>query len=315
MTSSADAPDDRTSTRWIELTVEADVEAVEAVSEILGRVATGTAVQPTRLIRDPDDELAAREDPDAPFVVAAHIPDDAAADAAIESTERALWHLQAFGLRPVRPLRTRRVDDADWTDAWKAHYVAQRVGRVVVVPSWQDEPLAADEVAITLDPGMAFGTGLHPTTRGCLHLLQELPMVPADVLDVGCGSGILALAALRLGAERAIGFDTDPLAVTATRENAERNGLADRLHVSEGTLPATAEARYGLVLANLVAAVLVKLAPPLAAHVAPDGVLLASGIIAPRAAEVIDAMRAAGLAVADRRDDGEWVSLRLEHAA
>ena len=138
--------------------------------------------------------------------------------------------------------------------------------------------------------------------------------MPADVLDVGCGSGILALAALRLGAERAVGIDTDPLAVTAARENAERNGLADRVTVVEATLPASPETRHRLVLANLVAAVLIELAPRLVAHLAPGGVLLASGIIEPRATEVIEAMRATGLAVTTRRDDGEWVSLRLEHA-
>jgi ribosomal protein L11 methyltransferase len=315
VTSSADPRGGAASTRWIELSVEADIEAVEPVSEILGRVATGTAVQPTRLIRDPNDELAAREDPAAPFRVVAHIPDDEKAAAAVEATERALWHLQAFGLRPVGALRTRPVDDRDWTDAWKQHYVPQRVGRVVVVPSWLEETLRPDEVAITLDPGMAFGTGLHPTTRGCLHLLQDVQPMPADVLDVGCGSGILALAALRLGAERAIGLDTDPLAVTATRENAERNGLGGRVDVVAGSLPPSPEARHPLVLANLVAAVLVELAPRLAAHLAPGGALLASGIIEPRAGEVLDAMRAAGLVVTDRRDDGEWVSLRLEHPA
>jgi ribosomal protein L11 methyltransferase len=314
VTSSADPLGGPASTRWIELSVEADVEAVEPVSEILGRVAAGTAVQPTRLIRDPNDELSAREDPSAPFLVVAHIPDDPSAAAAIESTERALWHLQAFGLRPVGALRTRQVDDGDWTDAWKAHYVPQRVGRVVVVPSWLDEPLGPGEVAITLDPGMAFGTGLHPTTRGCLHLLQEVVPMPAEVLDVGCGSGILAIAALRLGAERSVGVDTDPLAVIATRENAERNGLGDRVTAVAGTLPALPEARHSLVLANLVGPVLIELAPRLAAHLAPGGVLLASGIIEPRAAAVIDAMRAAGLIVTDRRDDSEWVSLRLEHA-
>lgn len=315
MTSSADPLVGPTPTRWIELSVEADVEAVEPVSEILGRVAAGTAVQPTRLIRDPDDELSAREDPSAPFLVVAHIPDDEAAPAAIESTERALWHLQAFGLRPLGALRTRTVDDADWTDAWKAHYVPQRVGRVVIVPSWLDEPLGDGEVAITLDPGMAFGTGLHPTTRGCLQLLQEVVPMPPDVLDVGCGSGILALAALRLGAVRAVGVDTDSAAVTATRENADRNGLGDRVTAVPGTLPASPEVRHSIVLANLVGAVLIELAPRLAAHLAPGGVLLASGIIEPRAAAVIDAMGAAGLIVTDRRDDGEWVSLRLEHAA
>lgn len=315
MTSSADPLDARAAAnRWIELSVEADAEAVEPVSEILGRVATGTAVRPTRLIRDPDDELAARADPDAPFVVVAHIPDDGAAAASIDGTERALWHLQAFGLRPVGQLRTRHVDDADWADAWKAHYVPQRVGRVVIVPSWLDEALGPDEVAITLDPGMAFGTGLHPTTRACLHLLQDVKPMPEAVLDVGCGSGILALAALRLGTERAAAIDTDPVAVAATRDNAERNGLAQRVTAREGTLPAVALLRYGLVLANLVAAVLIELAPRLAAHLAPDGVLLASGIIEPRATEVVGALRRAGLAVVHRRDDGEWVSLRLAHA-
>ena len=301
--------------RWLELSVEVDVEAVEAVSEILGRIGAGTAVQPTRLIRDPDDELAARDDPSAPYVITAHLAEAPDAADQVEATERALWHLQAFGLRPVGPLRVRTVDDTDWIDAWKRHYVAQRIGRVVIVPSWAEEDLRPGEVAITLDPGMAFGTGLHPTTRGCLELLQAVEPVPDRVLDVGCGSGILALAALRLGAASAVGIDTDALAVTAARENAERNGLADRFEAREGTLPATADERYPLVLANLVAVVLVELAVPLAAHLAPGGTLLASGIIEPRASEVEDAMRAAGLSVAERRLDGEWVSLRLEWPA
>ncbi|HYI67047.1 MAG TPA: 50S ribosomal protein L11 methyltransferase [Candidatus Limnocylindrales bacterium] len=300
--------------RWLELSVEADAEAIEAISEILGRVAAGTAVHPTRLLRDPDDELAARADPAAPFVVTAHVADDPRSAATVESTERALWHLQAFGLRPIGTLRVRSVDDTDWTETWKEHYVAQRIGRVVVVPSWADEQIGTDEVAITLDPGMAFGTGLHPTTRGCLQLLQELKPMPPSVLDVGCGSGILALAALRLGAGRAVGIDTEPLAVTAARENAARNGLAERFEVREGTLPANPDERHGLVLANLVAAVLVDLAPRLAAHLAPGGTLVAGGIIEPRASEVGDALRAARLAVRERRDDGEWVSLRVEHA-
>lgn len=301
--------------RWLELSVEADVEAVEAVSEILGRVAAGTAVHPSALVRDPDDELVARADVDAPYVVTAHVADGPDAAAQVDATERALWHLQAFGLRPVGSLRVRAVDDADWTDAWKALYVPQRVGRVVIVPSWVDEPLGDGEVAVTLDPGMAFGTGLHPTTRGCLALLQEVVPMPARVLDVGSGSGILALAALRLGAENAVALDTDPLAVESTLANAARNGLDGRVEASIGSLPDRPVERFALVLANLVAAVLVGLAPRLAAHLAPNGILLASGIIEPRAGEVVAAMTAAGLRVVRRLDDGEWVSLRLEPAA
>jgi ribosomal protein L11 methyltransferase len=298
--------------RWLELTVEADVEAVEAVSEILGRVAAGTAVRPTRLLRDPADELAVREDPTAPYEVTAHIPDDAAAAAAIESSERALWHLQAFGLRPVGELRVRSVEETDWTEGWKAGYVPLRIGRVVVVPSWLDEPMAPGEVAVRMDPGMAFGTGLHPTTRGCLTLLQRLGPMPRHVLDVGSGSGILAIAALRLGAGRVDCLDTDPVAVSATLANAAANGLAHRLTATQGSLPpAPTGEPYPLVTANLVASVLVALAAPLASHVARGGTLIASGIIEGRADEVMAALTGAGLRTAERLDDGEWVSLRL----
>ena len=303
--------------RWLELTVEADGEAVEAISEVFGRLGRGAAVRPTRLLTDPTDELAVREDPSAPYLVSVHVPDDGAAPAAVEATERALWHLQAFGLRPIGPLRVTAVDDRDWLEAWKAGYVAQRIGRVVIVPSWLDEHLAPREVGVRLDPGMAFGTGLHPTTRGCLALLAELDPMPARMLDLGSGSGILGLAALRLGVQRVVALDTDPLAVEATRANAAANGLSARLDARQGSLPLHADAshgppRFGLVAANLVAAVLVDLAAELADAVAPDGTLLASGIIADRADEVLAALGACGFTPLRRRDDGDWVSLRLE---
>ena len=301
--------------RWLELSVEAGVEAVEAVSEILGRVSAGTAVRPTRLLRDPADELAAREDPTAPFVITAHMAEAPDADARVEATERALWHLQAFGLGEVGALRVRTVEDVDWTEAWREHYVPQRIGRVVIVPSWADEPIGDGEVAIILDPGMAFGTGLHPTTRGCLEMLQQVTPMPLSVLDIGSGSGILGLAALLLGAERMAAMDTDALAVEATLQNATRNGLAERVSAWRGTLEAEPIGSYGLVLANLVAAVLIDLAPRLAAHLGPDGALVAGGIIEPRAREVLAALAEARLAVGARRDDGEWVTLLLRHAA
>jgi ribosomal protein L11 methyltransferase len=302
----ADAPE-----RWLELSVETDAEAVEAVSEILGRVSAGTVVEPIALVRDPTDELAAHPDHGAGFVVTGHVADGPDASAQVEATERALWHLQAFGLRPVGELRVRTVEDRDWAERWKEHATVQRIGRVVIVPSWLDHVPGADEVAITLDPGMAFGTGLHPTTRGCLTLLQEVSPMPARVLDVGCGSGILALAALRLGAASAVAVDTDAEAVAATRANAARNGLADRVEARHGTLTPETTDRFPLVLANLVAAILVELAPRLAAHVAPGGTLIASGIIAPRADEVLEAMAGAGLEAVQRLDDEDWVSLAL----
>jgi ribosomal protein L11 methyltransferase len=300
--------------RWLALTVEADVEAIEAVSEVFGRLGRGAAVRPTRLIHDPGDELSAREDPSAPYELTVHIPDDDAAAGAVEETERALWHLQAFGLRPVGGLQVTAVAESDWTEAWKAGYTPQRIGSIVVMPSWLDEPIGPGEVLLRLDPGMAFGTGLHPTTRGCLRLLQELRPMPRAVLDVGSGSGILALAALKLGAKRAVCLDTDAAAIDATRGNADANGLGDRVDARRGGLPADAPERFPLVVANLAASLLVELAPRLSAHAEPGATLLASGIIDHRADEVIEALTAAGLIVRDRIDEDEWVSLRLERA-
>ena len=297
--------------RWLELTVEADAEAVEAVSEILGRLGHGAAVRPTRLLRDPGDELAVREDPGAPYELTAHVPDDAAAPAAVDATERALWHLQAFGLRPVGALRVRAVEDREWTEAWKDGYVPQRIGQILVVPSWLEADGAPGEVVLRLDPGMAFGTGLHPTTRGCLALLQRMEPIPPRVLDVGSGSGILGIAALLLGAGHVDALDTDPIAVDSTTENADRNGVGHRLTASGGTLGERCEEPYALVLANVVAAVLVALASRLAAHTAESGTLLASGIIVQRGDEVAAALEAAGFSTEERLDDGEWISLRM----
>lgn len=302
--------------RWLELTVEAHSEAVEAVSEIFGRLGRGAAVRPTKLLRDPRDELAVREDPSAPYLLTAHVPDDSDAPGAIESTERALWHLQAFGLGPIGKLRVARVDDTDWTEAWKQGYAPQRIGRIVIVPSWLDEPMNPGEVAIRLDPGMAFGTGLHPTTRGCLELLQRVEPMPDRCLDVGTGSGILGLAALRLGAASVVGLDTDPIAVTAATANAVLNDLADRFEARRGTLPGQApDGPFPLVLANLVAALLIDIAPALAASMAPGGTLIASGIIEPRADEVLASLDASGFHLIDRLEDGEWVSVLLDRPA
>jgi len=300
--------------RWLALTVEADVEAIEAVSEVFGRLGRGAAVRPTRLLRDATDELSAREDTTAPYELTVHIPDDDGAAAAVEETERALWHLQAFGLRPVGGLQVTAVEDSDWTEAWKAGYTPQRIGRVVVRPSWLDEPIQPGELLLSLDPGMAFGTGLHPTTRSCLRLLQQVRPMPPVLLDVGSGSGILSLAALLLGAERAVCLDTDPVAVEATRANADANGLGDRVDARAGSLPAEATERFPLVVANLVASVLVELAPRLATHAEMGATVLASGIIDRRASEVVAAFNDVGLAVRERIEDDEWVSLRAERA-
>jgi ribosomal protein L11 methyltransferase len=171
----------------------------------------------------------------------------------------------------------------------------------------------ADELVLALDPGMAFGTGLHPTTRLCLAMLEAVAdrgdaLADARVLDVGCGSGILAIAAIRLGAARAVGVDIDPIAIEATAANAKRNGIARRIRARVGSLP-SGESAVDVVVANLIAGVLVPLAAPLHDELRPGGVLVASGIFVDREAEVRAAFETAGLVVDGRLDEGDWVAL------
>lgn len=300
---------------WLELAVEADPEAVEAVSEILGRVATGgTTVEPAFDLVE--EGLGARVDPQRPAVVRGYVParDASAAQAAASTVAEALGHLRAFGLRPIGELRTRIVQESDWAEAWKAHFPVLRVGRGIVIrPTWRRHRRRPGDTVIAMDPGMAFGTGLHPTTRLCLAALEPLAADGAlsgtRVLDVGCGSGILAIAALRLGAAFAVGVDTDPIAIESTIANARRNRLARRLHARVGTLP-TGEPPFDVVLANLIAGVLVPLAPLLRAELRSSGMLLASGIFVDREDEVRAAFSSVGLAVTDRTEEGDWVALR-----
>jgi ribosomal protein L11 methyltransferase len=299
---------------WLELAVDADVEAVEAVCEILGRVASGgTSVEPAfELV---DEGLGARLDPSRPATVRAYLParDRAATDRAVAEVAEALGHLQAFGLRPIGELRTRVVQEADWADAWKAYFPVMRIGRRLVIrPTWRRHRRAPDDIVLALDPGMAFGTGLHPTTRLCLAALEVVAdrgdLADARVLDVGCGSGILTIAALKLGAASAVGVDTDPIAIEATVANARRNALARRARAREGTLPSS-EPAFDVVLANLIAGLLVTLASSLHDELRPGGILVASGIFVDREADVVTAFERVGLAVIDRSAEGDWVAL------
>ena len=310
---------DRPTGAWLELAVEADLEAVEAVSEILARVATGgTTVEPGfELV---EEGLGARIDPSRPAVVRGYVAAGDGSAAAVDAAEAhavavgdALGHLQAFGLRPIGELRTRVVREADWAEAWKAYFPVQRVGRRLVIrPTWRRHRASIDEVVVALDPGMAFGTGLHPTTRLCLAALEPLAdegrLRDARVLDVGCGSGILAIAALRLGAATAVGLDTDPIAIDATLANARRNRLGRRIRARAGSLP-SGEPPFDVVLANLIAGVLVELAPALRDDIRAGGALVASGIFVDREGDVRAAFEACGLAIEQRTTEGDWVGL------
>jgi ribosomal protein L11 methyltransferase len=208
------------------------------------------------------------------------------------------------------------VPDEDWGEGWKKHFVPLDVGRVRIRPSWIDAPPPPGAVEVVLDPGMAFGTGSHPTTSLCLAALSSLlaQRPGASVLDVGTGSGILAIAAHKLGARAVAANDDDPQAVEVARENARRNGARVELAaVPLDRIPGT----YDVVVANILANTLVELAPGIAAKLAPGGVVLLSGILGPQEAEVRSAYRAEGLQDLRSRDrrDGEWSLVALERRA
>ncbi len=306
---------------WVELSVAADIEAVEAVSEILTRFAPGgTSVEPGFGLTD--EGLGAVVDPTKPAIVRAYLPglDPAGVESAIAEAATALGHLQAFGLRPIGDLQTRLVHEDDWAESWKSHFPVLRVGRRLVIrPTWRRHARNSEDVVLSLDPGMAFGTGLHPTTRLCLAALETLADEgllasglgrggTARVVDVGCGSGILAIAAAKLGARELLAVDTDPIAVEATTANARRNAQTRKIRVRRGSVP-TGEGPFDLVLANLIASLLVTLAVPLRAELAPGGRILASGIFRDREGDVVAAFEAAGLRLGRRWAEEDWVAL------
>ena len=263
-----------------------------------------------------DEGLAARVDTSRPAVVRGYVSahDAAAARAAVDDVRRSLGHLQAFALRPIGELETRIVNEEDWAEAWKEHFPVLRVGRRIVIrPTWREHDAAPDEVIMSLDPGMAFGTGLHPSTRLCLAGVEALAdeglVDGSRVLDVGCGSGILAIAAGLLGAREILAVDTDPLAVETTIVNARLNRLERVINARRGSVPEDA-GTFDVVLANLVASVLIQLAPGLARVMAAgDGRLLASGIFRDREEDVTQAFEAAALRITARTAEADWVAL------
>jgi ribosomal protein L11 methyltransferase len=234
-----------------------------------------------------------------------------------------LTTLAAIGLEhvPTGPITKRT--DVDWAERWKEHFPPLQLGqRVFIVPSWErDFRVPPDGLAITLDPGLAFGTGQHATTALCVELIEAglaaAPAASLQLLDVGCGSGILAMVAARLGCQRALAIDNDPSAVIVTRENVQQNGLSSTVQASDMGLEQI-PGHFDWVVANILAQTLIALAAPLVAHTAPGGTLVLSGILVSQEDEVVaainDAAQASGrtLPVTVRRAQrDEWLAVQL----
>jgi len=291
--------------QWLEVSVSGlDGEGAEAAFEILNRWGYGGAVI-EEIVRDSQNERPL--DPSAN--VRAYLPMDGTEESARQRIEQALWHLSQ--LHPLPEPTVRVLSPQDWANVWKKHYPVRRVGhRLVLVPSWQVYHPTAEDVVITLNPGQAFGTGLHPSTRLCLMALERLVHAPHRVLDVGTGSGVLAIAAAKLGARAVVALDVDPVAVKAARENVLRNRVEPRVHVLHGTVDSIADApQWNIIVVNILADVIAELMPALTSRLAADGHLLLAGIVEDRESVVLDALARHGLHVVRRENLLDWVAL------
>ena len=317
----------------VEIAVEVDGEAAEAVVELFNRYNGGDWIE----------DSAAGEASGGGAVVESTGYDDFGSPVAGEfrtlvktylkpgprgrgirrQIEEGLWRLRLLYPMPEPVART--VKEEDWAHAWKRHFKPLRIGqRVLLTPAWEEPEALPGDVVVRLEPGMAFGTGLHPTTRLCLAALERWVRPGDAFLDIGTGSGVLSIAAAKFGAAPVWATDIDPLAIRAARENALRNGIPlspDMMHIEQGSVPTGQAGRFKVIAANILAEVLVGLFEseydnaPLVEPLAEDGHLILSGILEEKAAMVVSAAARHGLKEVERGQEGDWVALvvRREH--
>lgn len=300
---------------WLEVSVVTDGEGAEAIADALKPFAYQESVVLEQL--GDEDDL----DPDAlqaAVTVKIYVAEDKDTPEFRARIEEVVY--QYSRLYPIPPPTFRELQDEDWANAWKAHYHPFRIGKKIwIQPSWlepgdsstaDEDGIRQDDVVLTLDPGMAFGTGLHPTTQMCLRALEAHVTPGQTVLDVGTGSGILAIAAAKLGASRLLAFDTDELAVAATQDNAAKNEITERLTLFQGTLTQVTEKGWDVVVVNILAPVIINLLEQddLLSYVAENGRLILSGIIEAQGAGVETAVAQAGGRVVEKLQIRDWVS-------
>lgn len=289
--------------QWIELSVQTDAEGAEAAAAFLNEFVSGGAAIEQTITPDPGESL----DPARAYTVRAYFPEDATE--ALQYAQNGLWHLAQ--LRSMSDPQTRSLAEEDWAEAWKKYYTILHLGRhLVIKPSWLEYAAQPGDIVIELDPGMAFGTGLHPSTRLCLIALEERVTQGDRVLDVGTGSGILSIAAAKLGAGEIMAFDLEPVAVETAKKNVVTNHVENVVQIRQGSLDAYTERKpFDLICINILAEVIADLAPELAPVLRPGGTIIGSGILDYKAPDVVEALQAVGIDVVEQKQEGDWVEI------
>lgn len=296
---------------WLEASLVCSGELAEAVAEVFSRYAPdGVLINSLTTFDQQDYE----EKPTGDTQVVAYLPMDEQVERTRRQLEEAIWHLGQIA--PVGQLEYQIIADQNWMDSWKERYQPLELGEnLMVLPAWVDPGIAGQKLPIIISPDMAFGTGTHPSTQLCLIALEKYGCQGKNVLDIGCGSGILSIAAVRLGAERVLGVDYDPIAIPSCERNAALNGMEGRILFEVGThsdiLSRSDDLNQApVVLANILAHILVKmLETGLADTVAPDGILILGGILDTQAESVIQAASQSGLSLIDTLTEQDWVVL------
>ncbi len=310
-------------TNWLEVSLTVNGELAEAIADVLARFApNGVMTEQAVKFLDDEDEGT----PSGDITVRAYLPADEQLDETRQKLEESLYYLGM--IQPLPAPTFTPIADQNWMEAWKVRYQPIPIGRkLIILPAWMESP-EPQRIPIKIDPGMAFGTGTHPTTQLCLELLeavfdqrlkqnrQSSIENPKSVIDIGCGSGILSVAALKLGAEIALGVDIDEAAVKNSRENADNNGISSEAFLlGVGSVEEVKSGKFALsqaplVLANILAPILIRLFDAgMADLVAPGGAIILSGILEHQADGVIEAAQKHGLAFTDRRQMADWVAL------
>jgi len=305
---------------WLEVSLTVDGELAESVADVFARFAPN-GVMTEQGVKYNDDEDAGT--PTGPITVRAYLEVNDQLEETRQKLEESLFYLGM--IRPLPAPSYKQIADQNWMEAWKQYYKPILIGeRLLILPAWMESP-EPSRIAIKIDPGMAFGTGTHPTTQLCLELMEgSIETLKAsktfrvfEVIDVGCGSGILSIAAIKLGATKVLGVDIDEGSVKNSRENADTNGVGDELILGVGSVGEILDGNFSfkkapLVVANILAPVIIRLFDAgLADLIEENGAIILSGILFEQEENVIKAGQAQGLRMNERRQIGDWVALTM----